>query len=298
MNEEEIKTEEKVETKRIVGVRFSTAGKEHLFDAGEHELEMYEFVVVEGDKGPIIGRISMPPFEKNATKVATNIRKVVRKANEEDVEKKQKNREEAMRAFKICQEKIAEHGLLMKLVDVNVLTGDTKSIFYFTAEERVDFRALVKDLATTLHMRIEMRQIGARDASKCIGGIGSCGMVCCCARHLKDFKSIAIQMAKNQGLSPNPAKLTGMCGKLKCCLSYENEMYSKLKKRLPSIGSEVETVKGKGIVNSIDVPRQLVSVYLEETNKEVRFPGIDIKILKRMEPKKRGKRGKQDAKEK
>jgi cell fate regulator YaaT (PSP1 superfamily) len=302
MDEKETKSEEEVVVaiKRIVGVQFSTAGKEQLFDAEDYQLDMHEFVVVEGDKGPIIGRVSLPPFEKKASDVATNIRKVVRKASEEDVDKKQKNREEAMRSFNLCQEKIVEHGLPMKLVDVNVLTGDTKAIFYFTAEERVDFRALVKDLATSLHMRIEMRQIGARDASKCIGGLGSCGLVCCCVKHLRDFKSISIQMAKNQGLSPNPSKLTGMCGKLKCCLSYENEMYSKLKKQMPGPGSYVETPKGEGSVNSLDVPRQLVYVYIPDLAKEIRFPLDEVKKLKgkvRERPEKDGAKKERTGKE-
>lgn len=291
MNDKELK-EEQNQIKRIVGVQFSSAGKEHLYDAGNHDLKIHDLVVVEGDKGPVVGFVSLPPHNRAADGVATNIRKVVRKANAEDIAKKQENREEAMKAFNLCQEKIVQHDLLMKLVDVNILTGDAKVVFYFTAEERVDFRALVKDLATALHMRIEMRQIGARDASKCIGGLGSCGQVCCCVRHLREFKSIAIQMAKNQGLSPNPTKLTGMCGKLKCCLAYENEMYSQFKKNLPNPGSKVETPKGKGSVSNLDIPRKLVYVYFEESKKEMRFPMDEVKQLKKKETKKKGKKGK------
>lgn len=275
--------------KKLVGVQFSAAGKVHPFSAEDVQASIHELVVVEGDKGPIIGRIITPIYEKDAKEVATNIRKVLRKAGPEDIERHNTNREEAMRAFALCQQKIAAHDLSMKLVDVDVLKGDAKAIFYFTAEERVDFRVLVKDLATSMHMRIEMRQIGARDAAKSIGSISSCGLVCCCEKHLREFKSIAIQMAKNQGLSPNPVKLTGMCGKLKCCLNYENEMYSELKKKLPPVGKEVLTPKGPGKVNNVDVPRQLVYVYLEETSKEQRFPVSEIKQVRRKEIKKENK---------
>lgn len=297
MNETEVKKEEVTGTKKVVGVQFSAAGKIHMFDAGSHDLNLHDIVVVEGDKGPILGRVAYPVHEKPVGEVATNIRTVIRKAEGEDAERYQKNREEAMNAFNLCQEKIVEHNLPMKLVDVNYLIGDGKVIFYFTAEERVDFRKLVKDLATVLHMRIEMRQIGARDASKCIGGLGCCGLICCCAKYLREFKSIAIQMAKNQGLSPNPAKLTGMCGKLKCCLNYENEMYSELKKPLPHIGAEVETPKGKGVVSNHDIPRQFVYVFLEETSKEVRFNLSEIKVMRKKEKKKEKKEEKNDVEE-
>lgn len=277
-----MKTEENIEQKRkLVGVQFSAAGKVHSFDANKFELKIHDFVVVEGDKGPIIGKVTHPAIETNTNEVATNIKKVLRKAAPEDIDGYYANREEAMKAFQVCQKKITEHNLPMKLVDVDILTGDAKAIFYFTAEERVDFRALVKDLATAMHMRIEMRQIGARDASKCIGSIGSCGLICCCETHLKEFKSIAIQMAKNQGLSPNPAKLTGMCGKLKCCLQYENEMYSESKKSLPGIGSEVDTPKGKGRVSNLDIPRRLVFVVLEESGDETKFDTSQITVLKK-----------------
>lgn len=276
--------------KKLVGVQFSPAGKVYSFDAAGFDISLHELVVVEGDKGPIIGKVIIPPFERISTEVATNIRKVIRKADENDAEKYQSNREKAMNAYNLCKEKIVRHGLSMKLVDVDVLTGDAKAIFYFTAEERVDFRSLVKDLASELHMRIEMRQIGARDATKSIGGIGSCGLVCCCEEHLREFRSVAIQMAKNQGLSPNPVKLTGMCGKLKCCLIYENEMYSKMKKGLPSIGSEVETPKGSGRVTNFDVPRQLVSVRFEGADKEVRFRLDELKSCKKREPRRRDKK--------
>lgn len=285
-NLEPEKKEERTGTKRLVGVRFSSAGKVYSFSAEDYDIAIHDLVVVEGDKGPIIGKVTDPVYEKPTKEVATNIRKVVRKANAEDVERYQKNREEAMAAFELCKKKIVEHGLSMKLVDVDVLTGDAKAIFYFTAEERVDFRGLVKDMATALHKRIEMRQIGARDAAKSIGSTSSCGLICCCERHLREFKSIAIQMAKNQGLSPNPTKLTGMCGKLKCCLIYENEMYSEFKKGLPNIGKEVETPKGQGFVTNRDIPRQIVYVRLEGQDKEVKFKLDEIRVVKKGEGRK------------
>ena len=298
IEEVEEKQAKPVEIKRLVGIQFSPAGKVYSFVAGNLHIHLHDLVVVEGDKGPIIGQVSVPLFEKKSNEVATNIRKVIRKADEKDAERYQANREKAMNAYNLCKEKIVEHGLSMKLVDVDVLTGDAKAIFYFTAEERVDFRSLVKDLASSLHMRIEMRQIGARDATKSIGGLGSCGQVCCCAKHLREFKSIAIQMAKNQGLSPNPTKLTGMCGKLKCCLLYENEMYSKLKRKLPTIGSEVETSSGIGFITGLDIPRQIVTVRLPESNKDLRLNVDEIKVLKKKEPRKRAKREKKDQKDK
>lgn len=270
---------EEVKTIRLAGVRFSRAGKVHSFSAEGFFLSRDDLVAVEGDKGNVIGIVVGPVYEQDARTVPTNIKKVLRKADAEDLERHHKNREEAMRALKLCQEKISLLGLSMKLVDVDVLIGDAKAIFYFTAEERVDFRELVKILATALHMRIEMRQIGARDAAKGIGSMGSCGLVCCCEAHLREFRSISIQMAKNQGLSPNPAKLTGMCGKLKCCMSYENPTYIDYKKTLPNIGAEVETPKGVGPVRALDIPRQLVSVYFPELNKELRFGLDEIKVL-------------------
>lgn len=294
-NKEVTEVAEVTELKRLVGVQFSRAGKVHSFDAGTEELVIHDLVMVEGEKGPIIGKVIVPVFEKNTKEVPTNIKKVLRKASAEDIEKSQRNKEEAMNAFHLCQKKIVEHGLEMKLVDVDILTGDNKAIFYFTAEERVDFRSLVKDLATALHMRIEMRQIGARDAAKGIGCIGSCGLTCCCETHLREFRSVAIQMAKNQGLSPNPAKLTGMCGKLKCCLVYENEMYSELKKPLPDVGSEVETTKGIGIVNSLDIPRQFIYVRFVGEPKDVRFKPEDIKSEKKRAGRKRAKKEKKES---
>lgn len=260
----------------IIGVQFSSAGKLHFFDTGGLELKLHDMVVVEGEKGHIIGTVIVPPEEKNANEVATNIKKVLKKAEKEDIEDQKKSREEAMKAFHTCQQKVITHGLPMKLVDVDMLAGDNKAIFYFTAEERVDFRGLVKDLASTLHMRIEMRQIGARDAAKNIGAIGSCGLTCCCVTHLREFRSISIQMAKNQGLSPNPAKLTGMCGKLKCCVAYENELYSEFKKCLPRIGAEVKTPRGIGFVTNLDVPRKLVDVRVEDETVRMTIDQIEV----------------------
>lgn len=273
--------------KKLVGVQFSAAGRIYSFDPAGIDVKKYDYVVVDGDKGPSVGVAITNCFEVTKN-TPHNVCKVLEKASVEDIGRFRINREQAMKAFNVCRSKIVEHGLtMMKLVDVDTLPDNSKAIFYFTSEERVDFRGLVKDLAGYLHMRIEMRQIGARDASKCIGAIGTCGQICCCKKYLRDFKSISIQMAKNQGLSPNPAKLTGMCGKLKCCLSYENEMYSELKENLPPVGSEVDTKEGKGVINNLDVPRQLIYVYLEETNKEACFKLDDITVLKRKEPRKR-----------
>jgi cell fate regulator YaaT (PSP1 superfamily) len=277
---EETKRDDISGKRRVIGVVFSLADKEQIFEIGDIEVSIHELVVVEGDKDDEIGIVATPPRECDASEVAANIKKVIRKANVEDIKKYNAAREDAMRFLKVCREKIAALGLPMKLIDASVSIGESKVVFYFTAEERVDFRALVKDLATTLHMRIEMRQIGARDASKGIGAIGVCGLICCCKSFIREFQSISIQMARDQGLAPNPAKLTGMCGKLKCCLYYENNLYLENSALLPPIGSAVRTFKGDGTVSNLDIPRMLVTVKLEESGHEETFRADEVRRLK------------------
>lgn len=256
-------TESVAPTHTVVGVQFSAAGKVHSFIADNLDLSIHDIVVVEGEKGAVMGTIIVPPKAVIANELATNTRKVLRRASEEDIAHHNQNRETSLRAFRICEEKISEKALPMKLIDVNILEGDTKMTFYFTAEERVDFRSLVKDLANALHMRIEMRQIGARDEAKSVGSIGTCGQVCCCNRHLREFQSISLQMAKNQGLAPNPQKLTGQCGKLKCCLFYENELYTECRRELPTLNSKVKIAEGIGYVTNVDVLRKICQIRLD-----------------------------------
>lgn len=270
------------ELKKVAGVHFSRASKVEFYLADDTPLSIHDLVVVDGEHGHAIGRVIVPPREVPTTDVATNIKKILRKANEEDIEKHNQAMEKAREAFELCEKKIIEKNLLMKLVDVSF--EDNKAIFFFFAEERVDFRALVKDLASALHMRIEMRQIGARDEAKALGALGPCGLVCCCETYLSEFSSISISMAKNQGLSPNPAKLTGMCGKLKCCLSYENETYLNERKELPPVGTKVETSEGRGTVTSLDVLKHVCKVRLDKRDEdgnteEIKCPCSGCKIL-------------------
>lgn len=266
-------------TKKVAGVHFSRASKIEFYLAEGLDLRIHDLVVVKGDHGNIIGRVIVPPRDVPSADVATNIKPIIRKANDDDVEKHNQDLEKAKESFDICQKKILEKNLPMKLVDVAF--EDNKAIFFFFAEERVDFRALVKDLASLIHMRIEMRQIGARDEAKAIGALGPCGIVCCCETYLSEFSPISIAMAKNQGLSPNPAKLTGMCGKLKCCLAYENETYLGERKELPPVGAKVETAKGKGTITSLDILKHNCTVRIEsgENYEELKCPCSECKIL-------------------
>lgn len=271
--------EAKPQTKRIAGVHFSRASKVEFYLAEEMDLNIHDLVVVKGDHGNIIGRVTIPPKEAKSSDIATNIKPILRKATSEDVEKHNQDLEKARESFEICEQKILEKNLPMKLVDVSF--EDNKAIFFFFAEERVDFRALVKDLASTLHMRIEMRQIGARDEAKAIGALGPCGIVCCCETYLSEFTPISITMAKNQGLSPNPSKLTGMCGKLKCCLYYENETYLNERKELPPLGAKVKITEGTGVITNLDILKHICTVRIEreESREDIKCKCSDCHIL-------------------
>jgi len=279
---------------RITGILFSRASKVEYFRADDMTLGFHDSVIVNEDNSEVVGRVIIPPREVPINFVATNIKPVLRKASDADLEKHNINLEKALQYFELCSQKILEKNLPMKLVDVFMEEG--RAIFFFFAEERVDFRTLVKELASSIHKRIEMRQIGARDAAKAIGAVGPCGLTCCCESYLKEFISISIAMAKNQGLSPNPAKLTGMCGKLKCCLAYENEQYLEARKDLPPTGSKVETPDGVGIVIDHDVLRHICLVRLEGEDRpeQKKFKCEECCVLcrpKRKE-KKRGERDK------
>lgn len=280
--------------RKVTGVIFSRAGKIEYYLAENIELDSHDAVVVKGEHGNSIGRVVIPPHEVSSTNVATNIKEVVRKANKDDLERYEQDLEKARQSFELCEQKIKERELPMKLVDVSY--EDNKAIFFFFAEERVDFRSLVKDLASSLHMRIEMRQIGARDEAKAIGALGPCGLNCCCESFLSEFKSISIAMAKNQGLSPNPAKLTGMCGKLKCCLSYENEAYLEERKGLPPIGAKVEIKEGKGVITNIDVIKHLCNVRIDSQDgyEDYRCKCEDCKLLSRPRGREKEKEEKEE----
>jgi cell fate regulator YaaT (PSP1 superfamily) len=231
-----------------VGIQYKTAGKIYTFVTTDDTLSKHDAVMVESDSGEVMGVVIRPPDEKLGVKVPKNAKRVIRRASEEDKETWRRNGERAIECFRICKEKVAERDLQMKLVDAEISTSGNKVTFSFFAEQRIDFRGLVKELAHALRMRIEMCQIGARDEAKNIPCMGSCGRPTCCSLHLRQFQSISISMAKHQGLAPNPSKLTGMCGKLKCCLSYEHAAYAEKRKGLPKLGSAVECPKGIGKV--------------------------------------------------
>lgn len=268
----------------IVGVRFSKAGKIQYFASETEDIKLHDLVVVECEHGERVVLVTVPPKKISKGEIATNIKRVIRVASEEDINKYNTETERGLELLRICEEKCQELGLPMKFVDVEL--EEKKAIFYFFSEERVDFRGLVKELASRLHIRIEMRQIGARDEAKAVGSLGPCGLICCCESYLKEFQSISIQMAKTQGLAPNPQKLTGMCGKLRCCLAYENEFYFEERKHLPPPGAYVKTPDGCGTVVELNVLRRLCHVRLDgaETNEKIRVPCDSCQVIETREP--------------
>ena len=266
---------------KVIGVRFRTAGKIYFFSPGELEIKQGEYVIVETARGIEYGRVVSGPKEVSDDEVVQPLKSVIRIANEQDKKTVEKNKEKEKEAFKICLEKIRKHNLQMKLIDVEYTFDNNKVIFYFTAEGRVDFRELVKDLATIFKTRIELRQIGVRDEAKMIGGLGPCGRPLCCSTFLGDFASVSIKMAKEQSLSLNPTKISGICGRLMCCLNYEQSTYEEIRKELPRVGSVVETELGKGEVVGNNVLKELVRVKLPRKNEEIiqDFKMYDVKLI-------------------
>lgn len=269
----------------VVGVQFRTAGKIYSFTTTDPTLVRNEPVAVEVDDGTSIGFIVSPPAAASEENLHKNIKRILHRASTEEIEEHDKRREMALKHFETCREKILEHNLEMKLIDAEIVEGGRKIIFFFFAEQRVDFRNLVKDLAGMLRMRIEMRQIGARDESKLVGSIGPCGLATCCSGYLRQFKSISISMAKQQGLTPNPAKLTGMCGKLKCCLSYEHAAYQELRKGLPKLGAAVDSPKGPGKIVDLNILKRECGILLYG-GAMVRCPCSECTVLDKQEREK------------
>ena len=247
----------------IIGVRFKSGGKQYYFDPAGLEVQPGQGVIVETFRGLEYGECAQGNTQVEEETVVQPLRPLVRIATEEDEKTVEKNREKEAKAFQICQEKIAAHGLEMKLVEAEYSFEGNKVLFFFTAEGRVDFRALVKDLASTIHARIELRQIGVRDEAKMLGGLGICGRPFCCAQFLDEFQPVSIKMAKTQNLSLNPTKISGTCGRLMCCLKYEQEAYEDLVKHTPKQESFVETPDGAGTVSSVNLLRQQVQVRLD-----------------------------------
>lgn len=265
----------------VVGVRFKKAGKIYYFDPDSLDINKDDYVVVETARGIEFGNVTVGPKQVSEDEIVQPLKKVIRVAQEEDFIIHQNNKEKAKEAFKICERKIAEHGLEMKLIDVEYTFDNNKVIFYFTADGRVDFRELVRDLAAIFKTRIELRQIGVRDEAKMIGGLGPCGKPICCATFLGEFEPVSIKMAKEQSLSLNPSKISGLCGRLMCCLKYEQEVYEELLKNIPAVGSIVLTPEGKGTVVETFTLLQMVKVRvkLEDDTEELVNYKVDEIIL-------------------
>ena len=250
--------------KKVIGVRFRTAGKIYFFDPGKLSVKRNDHVIVETARGIEYGTVVGNPREVDDDKVVQPLKPVLRIATERDDEQEAGNKLKEKEAFKICLEKIKKHGLEMKLIDAEYTFDNNKVLFYFTADGRIDFRELVKDLASVFKTRIELRQIGVRDETKILRGIGIFGRELCCHAHLSEFVPVSINMAKEQNLSLNPTKISGVCGRLMCCLKHEEETYEELNRRLPNVGDHVTTDDGlKGEVASVNVLRQLVKVIVD-----------------------------------
>lgn len=270
---------------RIIGVRFRPAGKIYYFAPGKFHIKKGQQVIVETARGIEFGHVVMGPKEVEEDQITQPLKSVIRLANNEDRKIEERNREKEKEAFQICLEKIRKHKLEMKLIDAEYTFDNNKVLFYFTADGRIDFRELVKDLAAVFRTRIELRQIGVRDETKLRGGIGICGRELCCHTYLSEFAPVSIKMAKEQNLSLNPTKISGVCGRLMCCLTNEQETYEKINSRLPSTGDTVTTPEGlRGEVQSLSVLRQLVKVVvtLENDEKEIReYKASELKFKSR-----------------
>lgn len=267
---------------KVIGVRFKKAGKIYYFDPNELEINKEDYVIVETARGIEFGQCVIGIKEIDENDIIAPLKSVLRVANNEDIKKYNENKAKEEDALKICTEKIWEHGLMMKLIDVEYTFDNNKVIFYFTADGRVDFRDLVKDLATIFKTRIELRQIGVRDEAKMIGGLGPCGRPMCCSSFLGDFASVSIKMAKEQNLSLNPTKISGICGRLMCCLNYEQSTYEDIRKELPKVGSIVKTSEGTGEVIQNNIVKESVKVKLKIKDEEIveTFNIKDIKLIK------------------
>ena len=268
--------------KRIIGVRFKRLGKIYFFDPKWLEVKKGESVVVETSQGEEIAEVVVPNRMIEDEKIVAPLKKVLRLASQRDLKHAEECRKKEKEAFEVCNKKIKEHNLEMTLTDVEYKFDNSKILFYFTADGRVDFRELVKDLASIYKTRIELRQLGVRDEVKRIGGNGVCGRELCCCSFLSDFETVSIKMAKEQNISLNPSKISGNCGRLMCCLKYEQEVYEEKLKRLPNVGAIVKTPDGKGEVDSIEILKEIVRVKFKdgEILTYKKYDAKDITIIK------------------
>lgn len=271
----------------VVGVRFRTAGKIYYFDPGELDIKTGDMVIVETARGIECGKVVIAKREVPEEEVVLPLKNVIRVATDEDLQHVEENKAKEVEAFKICLEKIKKHGLEMKLIDVEYTFDNNKILFYFTADGRVDFRELVKDLASVFRTRIELRQIGVRDEAKMMGALGPCGRTLCCCTHLCEFHPVSIKMAKEQSLSLNPSKISGTCGRLMCCLKYEQENYEYLLKKMPKVDAVVKTPHGPGTVVYVNLLKERIKVKLDdEQDADIMEYHIDeVEIVKDAEKK-------------
>lgn len=265
---------------KIIGVRFKSAGKVYYFDPQMNRAKLGDKVIVETARGVECGEVVVVDREIDETKFTTPIKPIIRLATEEDLRRIERNKVKEKEAFQICEEKIAAHNLNMNLIDVECTFDNNKLLFYFTAENRVDFRELVKDLASVFRTRIELRQIGVRDEAKMLGGLGVCGQPFCCSRFLGDFQPVSIKMAKEQGLSLNPTKISGTCGRLMCCLKYEQDAYEDLLKTTPKQGAIVKTSSGRGVVEEVNLITGKLRVKLDSNDNVMTFDKNEIEVIK------------------
>ncbi|MBE6633369.1 MAG: stage 0 sporulation protein [Ruminococcaceae bacterium] len=283
MNEDPPVADETVERVEVVGIRFRSAGKVYYFDPKGNKLPKGSFAIVETARGPEFGEVSFGNRMIKKSGTVSPLRPVLRAATDADIAHNQENGQKEKHAFTVCQQKIAEHKLDMKLIDAQYAFDNSKLLFYFSSEGRVDFRELVKDLASIFRTRIELRQIGIRDEAKMLGGLGSCGRPLCCASFLPDFMQVSIKMAKEQGLSLNSAKISGLCGRLMCCLRYESEVYAEELRRLPRHDATVKTPDGIGTVASVAPMTGMIKVVLKKDNETVvkQFRKDEITVLEK-----------------
>ncbi len=280
---------------KIIGVRFRAAGKVYFFSPGKLEVHAGDHVIVETARGIEYGYVVMGAREVEDDKIVQPLKTIIRLATEKDDRQTAENKKKEKDAFKICQEKIKKHGLEMKLIDAEYTFDNNKVLFYFTADGRIDFRELVKDLASVFRTRIELRQIGVRDETKILGGIGICGRPLCCHTHQSEFLPVSIKMAKEQNLSLNPAKISGVCGRLMCCLKHEQETYEELNSHLPGIGDYVVARDGsKGEVSSVNVLRQMVKVIVTLDNEEKEIREYKAEEL-RFKPRRKKEKGRRNS---
>ena len=266
----------------IIGVRFKSVGKVYYFDPDGNNVGKGDKVIVETSRGVECGEVILSNRDVEAGQITQPLKKMIRVATAQDLERLEKNREKEAAALEVCQEKVRAHNLEMKLIDVEYTFDNSKVLFYFTADGRVDFRELVKDLASVLKTRIELRQIGVRDEAKMLGGLGICGRPFCCSTFLGEFQPVSIKMAKEQGLSLNPANISGTCGRLMCCLKYEQAAYEDLLKTTPKVGAQVQTPEGKGVVAEVSLMTGNLKIALEkyQNGALTTFKKDDVRPLK------------------